>query len=388
VIGDRQGGPGTDAEALSVPRTTADTSTRRCVQHTLALAMVLVLLFSSAANAARPRVARMSDQKRVCVHDDNYLSGIAAFAKMVGRGTIDCALVYSPSANWAQMTDPWYLNHVNPNLNYALWVRNSPADDRRQLIVSQPLIPDDLMGKHWLDAGARGAYAHYARRFAQNLVNAGVGDAIIRLAWEMNGDWYPDHVPATHAGDAKWVRFWRKTVTAMRSVPGQRFRFDWCPNNGYRDIPLADYYPGNRYVDIIGDDAYDSGVEAGLPRWSTVYDRPSGLRDIIRFAQAHGKPISLPEWGIAPRSVALSGGDDPAYVRGIANVVAHHDVAFQSYFYNHQWATQLKHSRRSLAAYRSAFGSHGYATGVDNGTDLTAPAFPRDRRGRRAALNR
>jgi pyruvate/2-oxoglutarate dehydrogenase complex dihydrolipoamide acyltransferase (E2) component len=46
-------------------------------------------------------------------------------------------------------------------------------------------------------------------------------------------------------------------------------------------------------------------------------------------------------------------------VNGIASVVRDNDVAYQSYFYNHQWATQLAASPLSLAAYRAAFGGGG-----------------------------
>jgi hypothetical protein len=335
-----------------------------------------------AARAGQPMVASSiaDNQKRVCVHDDNSLSGIAAFASMVGRATIDCALVYSPSADWAQMTNPWYLTDSDPDLNYAAWVSDSPVDDRRQLIISQPLIPDNLAGTRWLDAGAAGGYNGHAKAFARNLVNAGVGDAVIRLAWEMNGTWYPDSIPNTPGGDAKWIQFWRNTVTAMRSVPGAHFLFDWCPNNGYRTIPLDSYYPGDAYVDIIGDDAYDSGLSAPVQAqqngWSTVLSRPSGLQTVIDFAQSHGKPLSLPEWGVAPTSVSASAGDDPTYVAGIANIVESDDVAYQSYFYNHDWATQLQTGPLSLAAYSAAFGDGGYASGQDDGTDIDVTGAP------------
>ncbi|MGH2916026.1 MAG: glycoside hydrolase family 26 protein, partial [Solirubrobacteraceae bacterium] len=311
------------------------------------------------------------NQKRVCVHDDNSLAGIAAFAAMVGRSTVDCAMIYTGSPDWAGWDDPWFLTINSPDLNYGAWVRASPANDRRQLIISQPLIPSGLAGTDWLDAGAAGDYTQYAIQFAQRLVAAGVSDAVIRFAWEMNGTWNVDSIPDTPAGDAKWIEFWRVTVDAMRSVPGAHFLFDWCPNNGVRAIPLNEYYPGDDWVDIIGDDAYDAGIPAGQPRWSNVLDRQQGLQTIIDFATAHGKPLSIPEWGVAPTSTSLAGGDDPSYVQDIAGVVAADDVAYQSYFYNHAWASQLASGPLSLAAYRAAFGDGGSAVGPDDGTDIT-----------------
>jgi hypothetical protein len=313
-----------------------------------------------------------SNDKRVCVYDVNSISGLSSFAAMVGRKVIDCGMVYTGSPDWAGWTDPWFLHHPNPDLNWAAWARQSPANDRRQLIISQPLIPSSIAGTDWLAQGAAGAYAGYARQFAQTLVADGVPDAIIRLSWEMNGTWNIDSVGNSRQQMTQWVRFWRKTVLTMRSVPGAKFRFVWCINNIYRNIPLWQYYPGDDVVDIIGDDAYDAGVKPGQNRWATIYNSAGGFGRLIAFARKHNKPLSIPEWGVGvPNSSNLAGGDDRAYVKHIARVVATNNVAFQTYFYAHEWATELQSGPRSLAAYRSAFGDGGYALGPSNGTAVT-----------------
>ena len=142
----------------------------------------------------------------------------------------------------------------------------------------------------------------------------------------------------------------------MRSVPGAHFRFDWNVNAAVRPIPLASIYPGDDVVDIVGIDAYDQGVAATRNRWHEIYDRPLGIRDVLRFAKAHHKPLSIPEWGIAPRSVGSGGGNDPSYIRGIANVVRHNRVAYEAYFYKGPFAAELDASPASLRAYRRYFG--------------------------------
>ena len=75
---------------------------------------------------------------------------------------------------------------------------------------------------------------------ARNLVAAGLGSAVIRLGNEANGTKYPYSIPDTPKGNAQWVRSWDNIVTAMRSVPGAHFRFDWCVASGYRTIPLCE----------------------------------------------------------------------------------------------------------------------------------------------------
>ena len=53
------------------------------------------------------------------------------------------------------------------------------------------MVPDDVPS-NWRVLGAEGAYDGYARQFAANLVAAGMGNAVIRLGHEMNGNWYHD----------------------------------------------------------------------------------------------------------------------------------------------------------------------------------------------------
>jgi hypothetical protein len=69
----------------------------------------------------------------------------------------------------------------------------------------------------------------------------------------------------------------------------------------------------------------------------------------------------------------LSGGDDPAYVDGIAGVVRNNPVAYQSYFYKYEFATQLADGPGSLASYRSHFGARGDSVGS---ADADQPAPP------------
>jgi hypothetical protein len=350
----------------------------------LCLTSVALAVAPLASAQARPvhhdsagfSTAQIQDnQKRVCVYDDNYVDDLAPFASLVSRKTVDCAMVYTGSPDWAGWVNPWFLHVNNSDTNWAEWVRHSPPDDRRQLIISQPLIPTGLINTNWLKVGAAGGFEKYARAFARNLVAFGVSDAVIRLSWEMNATWNVDSIPDTPQGDREWVRFWQRTVTAMRSVRGAHFTFVWCPDNGYRPIPLSDYYPGNSFVDIIGDDVYDGGVPNGdTNRWQYIDNLPYGLKAIIAFAHQNDKPLSLPEWGVGTTSLGF-GGDNGNFVRHMASVVADNDVAFQTYFYRYSFASELQHGPSVLAAYRDAFGRHGYAVGVDDGTDIThAPA--------------
>ena len=198
-----------------------------------------------------------------------------------------------------------------------------------------------------------------------------MGNAVIRLGHEMNGTWYHDGLGNDPAQYGDWTAYWARIVTAMRSVPGARFLFDWNVNAGYRNIPLASYYPGDSVVDVIGVDVYDSGMP-GNPRdpavrWTRLDHEPGGLAQIVAFARQHGKPLSVPEWGV----VNASGGglgDDPAYVTGIAGVVKDNDVVYQAYFDRPVGGVMaLKDAPRSLRLWMKYFGAAGRRSGGGRG---------------------
>jgi hypothetical protein len=313
----------------------------------------IVALVTAGGFALRGADSGPSDDKTACVYA-HKVSTLNSFGRLVQR-KMTCSLVFNDAApDWRGWENPWFLHHVDPNLNWARWLR---AADGRKLIVTQNLFPSSVNRSGWRDAGARGAYTGHARRLAQNLVRAGLGDVVIRLAHEGNGTWYPDNVGRSAHDFARWRAFWRRTAQAMAAVPGARFQFDWTVNAGYRRIPLQLIYPGDDVVDIVGVDAYDSEVPRRTAnRWATIYSRPGGVGDVRAFARAHGKPLSIPEWGVGLRGGgSRAGGDDPAYVAGIAGVVHRSRVAYQSYFFGHEWARQLLHGPRSLAAYRGQF---------------------------------
>jgi glycosyl hydrolase family 26 len=293
--------------------------------------------------------------KRTCIYSSSSVSTLEAVGAMLGVD-FNCALVYGDSAQtWAQWDDPWFITDPDSDTNWARWVQAAPG---RTMILSIPLFPTDLNGTSWLGKGASGAFRTYAKTLAKNLVSAGLGSSVIRLAWEANGDWYPDSVGNTPAKDASWVRFWRATAKAMMSVTGAEFSFDWCVNAAYRNIPLANYYPGDDVVDEIGIDLYDGGLPSTVSdRWSALSAEPGSLATVLAFAQAHGKPISIPEWGVGPSAIMEGGGDDPGYVNGIASTVAGDNVAYQSYFFAESWAQGLASYPNSLSAYQHAFGT-------------------------------
>ncbi|MFG3023115.1 glycoside hydrolase family 26 protein [Streptomyces sp. NPDC048254] len=229
-----------------------------------------------------------------------------------------------------------------------LWANWRRAEPDRLLVLNVPMLErteahlPDAEVRRRLRFGAAGRYDGHFRALARRLVTVGAPDTVVVLGWEMNGVTY------THRcgpDPAAWKAYWVRIVTAMRSVPGQRLRFDFTPNRGRDAVPWTRCYPGDRFVDIIGMDAYDS------PRGMSFAEQvtePYGLRDQVRFARAHGKPVSYPEWGL------YENGDDPAYIKGMVKWFADNRALYQSitdYCPHGVWG--CRGNPRSTAVYRS-----------------------------------
>jgi hypothetical protein len=301
--------------------------------------LVVVVLIATRGGAAGPMP---------CAYANETRGGFARFEAVVGR-RINCAMVFADAApDWRSWEYPWFVYNRIPNENWTSFARRSG----NTLIITVNLFPSSVRDGNWRAIGASGGYAAYAKVLARNLVAAGMGHAIIRLGHEANGTWYADNVGTTPTQWAQWRQFWRRTAIAMRSVPGADFNFNWCIAAGTRPIPFSAYYPGNDVVDSIGVDIYDSGVPRGVTnRWGYQYERPGGVGAIARFAQAEHKPLSVPEWGLQPTS-ADGVGSDPAFTRGIVDLIRSRHVSFQSYFFAEGGRSALLADPASLRIYR------------------------------------
>jgi hypothetical protein len=241
------------------------------------------------------------------------------------------------------------------------------------MIWAIPMLPDT--GGVSLAIGATGAYNGYFTTLAQNLVAAGMGNSYLRIGWEFNQSRYPWYA----AGQATaFVDYWRQIVTAMRAVPGAQFRFIWNPSrgdNGAKDLAmgnLANYYPGNAYVDMIGMDVYDTAWDTypgGAAEFQKTLTQTWGLNWLSSFAAAQSKPLVIPEMGLGPFGAAstdgapfvgsgmVSGGDDPTFVNDMFQWIEQHDVSYVGFWDFQNSAVQNGQNPLSAAALRQGLTS-------------------------------
>jgi hypothetical protein len=249
------------------------------------------------ARLASPPSAAGTGVRWVSGANGNFPSEIAPWAAWTGR-TVNLAMIFVGRESWQTVeSNDWPLSAFTRDT----W----PGE----LSVAVPLWPDS--GGDENDCAA-GAYDQYWHTFGDNLRRYGRSDAIVRLGWEFNGDWYdwyPRNVDT-------WKRCYQRTVTAIRATaPG--VTIDWTMTMHRDTLPgggdVWSAYPGDAYVDVIGVDYYDMSPPApDEALWDRLCTAPSGLCTVIATARAHGKKFSVPEWGVA--SGAGGGGDNPFFV--------------------------------------------------------------------------
>ncbi len=219
---------------------------------------------------------------------------------------------------------------------------SSPAVAPALATLLRQGTPDTAPG-YWqkpsaaLEAAAAGADDARFRALGALLVKDGFAGALINLGREMTGGWYNwSERKCPRAEPGCYALAWRHAVDAMRSVPGQHFRFLWTVFPG--TAAAIDAWPGAAYVDLVGTDVYDwyGGPHGTYPhtasgqldhdaRWQQAVTQPGGLDWLAQLSRLTGKPAAIPEWGLDFHS--FGGQDDPAFItRMLAWLHAHHAI--------------------------------------------------------------
>jgi hypothetical protein len=285
---------------------------------------------------ARGDLITAGPSRRECLDPNFTDTGLAAIKSAVAsfdsvtNSTVTCLSAFlNEETNWAQWEHPWI---TSAQYGYTDWVEAEPLI--RQLVLEVDLIPTALANVEdplsWEESCAQGDFNSYAAVLGKSLVAAGLEHSVLRIGAEMNGIWEEDYVGTTVQEQRLWAECFANEATALRQAPGEKFLIDWNPNACVGDIPFANFYPGNAYVDIVGLDIYD--VSCLTPLLRQTFKQLSATRDGItsfeNFAAARGKPISFPEWGLKK----YPNGDDPGYIDGIGAIFDRRDVAFEAYF--------------------------------------------------------
>lgn len=264
------------------------------------------------------------------------------FGRWLGRQPV-FALDFLAEESWKQISFP-------------AWWAGGWENSRYRMVYSVPMLPVD--GVSTLRNGAAGKYDKFFKKMAKVFVDHGQGNAVIRLGWEMNGDWF---AWSAKGNEAAFVTYWKRIVKQMRSVKGAKFKFEWSPVFGPTAADPETLYPGNAYVDYIGLSVFDQGYYTGWTdpdrRWhEMVLGFRYGLLWHRDFAAQKGKKLTYPEWGVITRSDGHGGGDNPTFIQRMYTWFRANkrDIAYQIYFDPKPGSLATSYPR-SAATFRKLF---------------------------------
>jgi Glycosyl hydrolase family 26 len=295
-------------------------------------------------------------------------SGVSSIGSAMGQQPA-YAMDYLDGTSWSSMES-------SASSEAAKW-----GGSGYSMTYSIPMLPNS--GSSLAD-GAAGDYNAYWTTIAQNLVANNQGSSILRVGWEFNGNWYT--WAANSSNQSQFVAFWQQIVTTMRAVPGANFKFEWCPTLGDQGIGnLANYYPGNAYVDEVAADVYDQSwgsYPGAAAEFSDIETETYGLNWLTSLAAQDGKEVAIGEWGLgtgpgnagqaySANNEQVSGGDDPTFINDMAQWLVTNHVYEASYFDDLSSTISSSENPNSYNALLKDFGPGGVA---GSGSAAPAPA--------------
>ncbi len=126
------------------------------------------------------------------------------------------------------------------------------------MLFWQPVDPDHLEDPRTGSPGSlRATSTRTSSQWARD-AKAWGGPILAKFAQEMNGTWFPWSVGHFTNTRANFVQAWRHIVNVVRHAGATNVRFVWAPILPCtKCTPVADLYPGDRYVDYAGFSSFD-----------------------------------------------------------------------------------------------------------------------------------
>ncbi len=290
---------------------------------------------------------------------------------------------------------PQYLTtFVDQNQAISQWVGNSQwaavsaaasADARSQTPVIALPLNSNASGSATPDqqfqAFASGQYDSVIQGIVKVWAQAGFTNQVFRPGWEMNLQ------GPTYAGDsaqsqADWVSAFQHVYTVLHQAAaanGVNVQVVWNPSttNYSNAEATTNLYPGDKYVDVIGADAYadmypysDGTTPPTYHDWhtgaadtstaqfiadpvnrahywsnpaATVWSSDSSgghsqsLTSLIQFAEQHGKAFAIPETGAGNSNSGTDVSDDGAFPQWLAQQLTAAQAAGEKIAFVNPW---------------------------------------------------
>ncbi|MFH1826426.1 MAG: glycosyl hydrolase [bacterium] len=186
-------------------------------------------------------------------------------------------------------------------LFYVHWGEPFPLADVQKIAAngSVPLLTWELWVREGLDDLLSGKYDIYIRDFLGQAKDCGQ-QILLRPMHEMNGNWYPWdgwHNGQGSEAAAKYKKAWLFIYSVREGLKAGNVKLVWSPN--HEDLPavdwnkMANYYPGDQYVDWVGLDGYNWG-HGKWESFERIFDCAYRI-----LSSLSSKPMMIGEFGSA-----------------------------------------------------------------------------------------
>ncbi|MBR7828737.1 hypothetical protein KDK95_20680 [Actinospica sp. MGRD01-02] len=199
---------------------------------------------------------------------------------------------------------------------------------------------------------ASGASDTYVKAFAASVRSLDVPIAL-SFGHEFNGNWYPWGTTGTTA--AEFVAAWQHIHKIFTDEGATNVIWIWDPNDIYpvSSVHLADYYPGDAYVDWVGVTGY--WTQDGPNTYSSLY-LPT-LTEVRGFTK---KPFIIAETAVE------SGSHELESLTQLFDAVEQHSdiVGFVWYDFDKGGDWRIENRPTLLGAFKSALSSGDFSGAV------------------------
>jgi mannan endo-1,4-beta-mannosidase len=197
----------------------------------------------------------------------------------------------------------------------AIWANgNVPVITWEPFLCSPASTPGYMLVR-----ASRGDYDAYLNAWSERLKafisgpdgSLGTADdrrVYIRLAHEMNGNWYPWSAGSGGNTPGHYIETWRRAraIFAIKGLDARSVQWIWAVN--HEDVGSAraeDCYPGDAEVDWIGIDGYNWGASQSWSTWRTPQAVFGAM--VTRLRGFSARPLALTE---TASTSATTGGVD------------------------------------------------------------------------------
>nr|WP_315020860.1 glycosyl hydrolase [uncultured Aminipila sp.] len=168
-----------------------------------------------------------------------------------------------------------------------------------------------------------GQYDEFLGDYAQVVAEFG-HPVMFRLGNEMNGDWCPYSSYNTSKDTTMYKEFYKYVYSFFEKAGAQNVIWIWNPNcASFPNFNWNDemmYYPGDKYVDVVGMTAYNTGTYYASTgeKWHEFDELYEGL--YYDYCAKFEQPLMITEF-----SSASMGGDKNQWVINMFNTIGNYD---------------------------------------------------------------